>query len=248
MRWLVGDIHGCSRTFDALLREIRFDVNRDRLWCLGDLVHKGPDSLGVLRRWAELDGRSVVGNHDAKVLRHWRERDPQGKPDLARLFAAPDAVRLLERIAAEPLLTRLPDGPADESIWLVHAGIRPDWSNLAEAERRLHEGDRRDPAWWLDESRVFAMNARCCLRDGSRVRFTGAPGECPGDSEPWDRWYRGSATIVHGHWAIRGGHRTGRVIGLDGGCVYGGELVAWTPDDDRVVRIPLRDEIEEAAT
>jgi len=43
MRWVVGDIHGCAREFDDLLRVIRFDAARDEVWCAGDLVNTGPD-------------------------------------------------------------------------------------------------------------------------------------------------------------------------------------------------------------
>ncbi|MDH3590649.1 MAG: hypothetical protein OER88_02130, partial [Planctomycetota bacterium] len=162
-------------------------------------------------------------------------------------FEAPDASSLLSRLAAEPLLTELPGGVEDETIWLVHAGLHPAWSALSDVAETLNGGDRSDPAWWVEEPRVFAMNARCCLPDGRRVRFTGAPGGCPGDSKPWDRYYGGASTIVHGHWAVRGAHRTGRVVGLDAGCVYGGALVAWCPEDDRFVRVPVRDAVDEAS-
>lgn len=44
---LVGDIHGCSRTLEALL--IKIDLKRDdQLFFVGDYINKGPDSKGVL--------------------------------------------------------------------------------------------------------------------------------------------------------------------------------------------------------
>ena len=45
---------------------------------------------------------------------------------------------------------------------------------------------------------------------------------------------------MHGHWASRGLYRSGRVIGLDSGCVYGGGLTAWCADEDRIVRVASR--------
>ncbi|MEM6457255.1 MAG: hypothetical protein AAF772_19355, partial [Acidobacteriota bacterium] len=57
---------------------------------------------------------------------------------------------------------------------------------------------------------------------------------------------RGRATLVYGHWAMRGHHRRpardgrGAVLGLDSGCVYGGGLTGWCVEEDRIVRVPTR--------
>lgn len=242
MRWLIGDIHGCSKTFEALLKEIRPDPAADELWCLGDLVNKGPDSLGVLRRWEELGARTVLGNHDAKILRHFWNGGGRDLPGIGDLFDAHDAERLLARLAAEPLLQALPGALDASPIWLIHAGLHPGWLDLATVAGRLN-GGVRDPDWWRDEERAFALNARCCEADGERVRWTGEPQSCPGSSRPWDSWYGADLQIVHGHWAMRGSYRLRNVIGLDSGCVYGGSLTAWTPEEDRSVSIDCLDRV-----
>ena len=64
--WVIGDLHGCHRSFVALLSAIDFDARRDRLWLVGDLVNRGPDSLSVLR-WCVANDHvvtAVLGNHD----------------------------------------------------------------------------------------------------------------------------------------------------------------------------------------
>ncbi|MCY4059747.1 MAG: metallophosphoesterase, partial [Gammaproteobacteria bacterium] len=70
--YLVGDIQGCFESLQALLAEVGFG-DADRLWCVGDLVNRGPDSLAVLRFARDLGDRfaCVLGNHDLHFLAIW---------------------------------------------------------------------------------------------------------------------------------------------------------------------------------
>ena len=43
--------------------------------------------------------------------------------------------------------------------------------------------------------------------------------------------------MVFGHWARRGLVLRPRVIGLDTGCVYGGQLSAWIAEEDRIIQV-----------
>ena len=57
--YAVGDIQGCYAEFRQLLDLIAFDPGQDRLWLVGDLVNRGPESLSVLRAVRDL-GTSAV--------------------------------------------------------------------------------------------------------------------------------------------------------------------------------------------
>lgn len=239
MHWVVGDIQGCARELDDLLGWVRFDAGRDTLWCLGDLVNRGPDSIEALRLWRDVEGRSLLGNHDLYALLAHAGRRARKPDTLDRLFAAGDAPALLARLRSEPLLVRLEPPHDERPIWLVHAGLHPAWQDLEATAERLNALAREDDG--LESEDVsFVTRVRCCDALGERCKHTGPPATCPPPYRPWDAFYRGEALVVHGHWAQRGAYRTARTMGLDSGCVYGGTLSAWCPEEERLVQIPAR--------
>lgn len=136
-RYAIGDVHGCLATLTALLQRLDASPTRDEIWLLGDLVNRGPDSLGVLR-WVRKHApsvRTVLGNHDLVLLaallgvRTLRPNDP-----LHRVLEAPDAADLLAWLRRQPLAVQV------GGHLLVHAGVPPDWS-LAEVMRRARDAE-----------------------------------------------------------------------------------------------------------
>ena len=102
----VGDIHGCLGALDRLLAATGYRAADDRLLPVGDLVNKGPDSAGVLRRLIDLDATPVIGNHDLLWLEQGRITDP----------------------VAEAWLRSQPVARAIGDVILVHGGMHPDWT------------------------------------------------------------------------------------------------------------------------
>ncbi|MDH3626865.1 MAG: metallophosphoesterase [Acidobacteriota bacterium] len=241
MRWVVGDIQGCARELEQLLKEIRFDPARDELWAAGDIVNRGPDSLQALRLWNDLGGRGVLGNHDVYALRAHAGSIPRKPDTLEDVFGSPDCDALLAGLRRLPLLVHLPAENLHNSVWLVHGGIAPMWFDLEAVARRINGEESpdqaHDDAWLSSNDTALATRLRCCDAAGNQVRFTGFPEDCPEGFRPWDQFYRGSTLVVHGHWARRGFYRTARTLGLDDGCVYGGTLTAWCQDEDRIVQV-----------
>ncbi|HEX5418412.1 MAG TPA: symmetrical bis(5'-nucleosyl)-tetraphosphatase [Gammaproteobacteria bacterium] len=258
--YAIGDIQGCYGSFAALLERLRFDPGCDRLWLVGDLVNRGPDSLSVLRRVAELGPSvtTVLGNHDLHLLATaagLRRMSPSDT--LEQVLDAPDADELLDWLRRRPLLYY--ERTQDRA--LVHAGIPPEWDiddalgHAAEVESLLRGPHWRyglevmygngPPKWTQDleyASRVrYTINAltrmRFCARNGALdFERSGPPGSQPRELLPWfDVPSRKSASthIVFGHWAALGVVRRADITALDSGCVWGGALTAIALENGR---------------
>ena len=254
----IGDIHGCFRTVQHLVKLIRFDPGRDRLWLVGDLVNRGPGSLEVLRWVRELGDRAVcvLGNHDLKLLACGLGiRSSLKNPQLISILAAPDREELLSWLGSRPLVHR------EGGYVLVHAGLLPGWTvdqaiqlggeirrRLAGpgalellqclTARNLSEFKEKEPGSLRLAAALRAMTQlRTLNRDGSMdLNFVGPLAEMPDSLIPWFSFpgrRNHSATIVFGHWAALGMFQAPGIAGLDSNCVRGGRLTALRLEDGR---------------
>lgn len=66
--FIVGDMHGCLSLFEQFLQYIDFDPSKDRMISCGDLVDRGPDSLGCLRLLKNDWFHCVKANHEAMMI------------------------------------------------------------------------------------------------------------------------------------------------------------------------------------
>ena len=257
--YAIGDVQGCADELEELLTRLDFDPRVDRLWFVGDLVNRGPHSLETLRRVKALGDAAVVvlGNHDLHLLAiarggaDWKATDA----GLHQVIEAPDREELLDWLQSRPLMHH----DAQLGVSMLHAGLPPQWTlhtALAcahEVEARLrghHVGQLfahmygNEPAVWHDElegwDRLrFTINAftrlRVCSEDDGRLmlKYKGAPQVAPRGVVPWFRvpWRRSRGErLVFGHWSALGYVDTGEVLGLDTGCVWGGQLTAQRID------------------
>ncbi|KAH6974004.1 Metallo-dependent phosphatase-like protein [Ilyonectria destructans] len=68
---VIGDVHGMIDPLNTLLEETGFDSTKDHIVSVGDMVNKGPDSAGVVKRLMDLNASAVRGNHEDRVLLAW---------------------------------------------------------------------------------------------------------------------------------------------------------------------------------
>ncbi|WP_394061861.1 symmetrical bis(5'-nucleosyl)-tetraphosphatase [Alcaligenes sp. WGS1538] len=260
--WAIGDIQGCCASLDALLRHP--DIQADEqahFWFAGDLVNRGPDSAGSLRRIRALGERAtcVLGNHDIHCLAVAAGVRKPGKHDtLAALLAAADAQELLDWLRHQPL------AHYEHEHLMVHAGVHPAWSpeqtleHARELEALLRADDWREhiaelfgnePDAWhpalTGQARRRAIvstltRMRMCRADGSMdFKHKGAPDPDSG-LLPWyelpDRACA-DVPIIFGHWSTLGLMNTPTLLSLDTGCVWGRQLSAVRLQDRRLVQI-----------
>jgi bis(5'-nucleosyl)-tetraphosphatase (symmetrical) len=251
--YAIGDIQGCEPELHRLLDRIRFDPAADRLWFTGDLVNRGPGSLGVLRFVRSLGASAVVvlGNHDLHLLALAAGNQRHAhKSNLDEVLAAPDRDELLDWLRRRPLLHHDPA----KGYMLIHAGLPPQWTleDAIACARELEavlqgpdwcdylfamygaEPNRWDPALRGMERLRFITNCltrvRYCTPDGTlALKEKSLPADCPPGLVPWfqcpGRRSR-DTRIIFGHWSALGYWDQDNVWGIDSGCLWGGSLTA----------------------
>lgn len=158
--YAIGDVHACLPALNALLSELDFCPDRDRLWFVGDLINRGPESLKTLRFVRSLGDRAVVvmGNHEGRAvagLSGWD--DPGLALFLFELKNSADAVEL------ETWLRNIPLFHYDETlgIGMVHAGLSPSWTQeeVCRLSNRLNQIflDPQQSRLFFQESSHFSL-------------------------------------------------------------------------------------------
>jgi hypothetical protein len=206
---IVGDVHGCPHELETLLANVDFELG-DRLVLVGDIVARGPDSIGVLDIVRRTGAVLVRGNHEERLLAarppedhplSWQARGGEAgkaRKPLGRLHAEVAAkMRPIDwaLVEASPLFVDL----ADHDVRVVHAGVIP--------------------------GIPIARQKRSTLLT---IRTIGPDGEAleKGGKVLWGTRYHGPPHIVFGHYARVEPQLHPWATGLDTGCVYGGTLTA----------------------
>ncbi|MFD9074146.1 polynucleotide kinase-phosphatase, partial [Streptomyces lasiicapitis] len=222
---IIGDIHGCAHELETLLGKLGYvdgahPEGRTAVF-VGDLVDRGPDSPGVLRRVMSMvaDGTAlcVPGNHENKLGRHLKGRGVQlthGLAETVEQFAAEDArdpdFRARVREFVDGLVSHyVLDGG---KLVVCHAGLPEKYHGRTSGRVRSHAlyGDT------TGETDEF----------GLPVRY------------PWAEEYRGKAAVVYGHTPVPTATWLNNTICLDTGAVFGGKLTALRWPERELVDVP----------
>lgn len=258
MDYLVGDVQGCRDALDRLLAEVGFSPSRDHLLLVGDLVNRGPQSLGTLKRIRSFGDSAtcLLGNHDLNLLAVAHGiREPKRSDTIDDILGSKRRDEWIDWLRHRRLAHR--HGP-----WLlVHAGVVPQWDPqttldlAAEVEAQLRGPDivallramyGDEPVQW-DPGLTGTARARFIVNVLTRIRFCTADGRlelkskegadrAPPGTMPWfdvpGRRTQG-VPIAFGHWSTLGLVDRPDVLAIDTGCVWGGRLTAVRIDGGR---------------
>jgi bis(5'-nucleosyl)-tetraphosphatase (symmetrical) len=248
--YAVGDVQGCGPSLKALVKKL---PKKSNLIFLGDLVNRGPDSLGALRQLKSLQesGRAecILGNHDLHLLAiDAGLRNTKGLDTVDAILKAPDRKELINWIRKRPMAL------SNGKVLTVHAGVLPQWDLqqtiecAQEVEKALRSKSYKDflanmygntPNKWSNSLKGYER-LRLITNALTRMRFCTPSGQMEFESKeglengpkgyiPWFNVPKRKTTdtlVYFGHWSTLGLLRRSNVIGLDTGCVWGGKLTA----------------------
>ncbi|CAH9018489.1 symmetrical bis(5'-nucleosyl)-tetraphosphatase [Candidatus Nitrosacidococcus sp. I8] len=258
--YAIGDIQGCYDELQQLLSYIQFNPKCDQLWLTGDLVNRGSKSLETLRFIHSLGNRAitVLGNHDLHLLAlAAKVKEPRSSDTLNTILAASDREELITWLRYRPLLYQ--DFLSNTIMvhagllpqWDIPRGIV-----YARSLEKVLQGENWQeflahmygdtPNKWSEELRGWDR-LRLISNGLTRVRYCNSIGEislkekyAPNsktNNEGLIPWFempsrRNQKTkIIFGHWAtLNPGIYNQSMFALDGGCVWGGKLVALRVD------------------
>ncbi|MFD9332230.1 polynucleotide kinase-phosphatase [Streptomyces sp. NPDC060065] len=219
---IIGDIHGCASELETLLGKLGYvdGVHAEGRTAVfvGDLVDRGPDTPGVLRRVMSMVGSGnalcVPGNHENKLGRHLKGRKVQHTHGLA------ETIEQLE-------------GESDEFI----AGVREFVDGLV--SHYVLDGGRLVVCH-------AGLPEKYHGRTSGRVRSHALYGDTTGETDefglpvryPWAEDYRGRAAVVYGHTPVPTATWLNNTICLDTGAVFGGKLTALRWPERELVDVP----------
>ncbi|CAL9428220.1 Bis(5'-nucleosyl)-tetraphosphatase, symmetrical [Streptomyces sp. enrichment culture] len=219
---IIGDIHGCAAELEALLGKLGYvdgvhPEGRTAVF-VGDLVDRGPDSPGVLRRVMAMvksgNALCVPGNHENKYGRYLRGRKVQHTHGLAETIEQMTGES--EEFLAE--VREFLDGLVSHYVLdggrlvVCHAGLPEKYHGRTSGRVRSHAlyGDT------TGETDEF----------GLPVRY------------PWAEDYRGRAAVVYGHTPVPEATWLHNTICLDTGAVFGGKLTALRWPERELADVP----------
>ncbi|MFI1359050.1 polynucleotide kinase-phosphatase [Streptomyces sp. NPDC020898] len=219
---IIGDIHGCASELESLLGTLGYEdgVHPDGRTAVyvGDLVDRGPDSPGVLRRVMSMVGSGnalcVPGNHENKYGRHLKGRKVQHTHGLAetieQMTDESDEFRAQVREFIDGLVSHyVLDGGR---LVVCHAGLPEKYHGRTSGRVRSHA--------------LYGETTGETDEFGLPVRY------------PWAEDYRGRAAVVYGHTPVPEASWLNNTICLDTGAVFGGKLTALRWPERELVDVP----------
>lgn len=208
--FIVGDLHGQLAELQRQMSVVGFDTKRDRLFSVGDLVDRGPDSMGCVDLLDEPWFHAVRGNHEQDLIDYAANRDPDLLAKLRR-DGAEWVVPCLDEI--DDIARRFDEMPfaieiatRDGLVGIIHADIpsAKGWGELRQCLRGKN----------CDESDLQTLiRSRVVIRDVKAMRAESYDDETIGQMYSVD----GLSRLYSGHTSVEEPVRVGNRVWIDTG-------------------------------
>jgi len=198
-----GDIHGCYKSLKSLRKEINPKKN-DIEVCVGDIITKGKDSIKVLDYLIKKDIKSVLGNHEDKLLRYLKNTKKKNP-----IILNVNEQEIVENLTKEHIdyLQNMPHFIKHKKITILHGGVLNHF-NLDDLSKK--EKQQVLCLRYIDSNSHFISNGK----ENEKSVF-------------WADKYDGNqGLIVYGHRRSKEIRVSPYAIGVDTGCVDGNKLSA----------------------
>jgi len=218
---LIGDVHAIPDEFQELLAWINDQgIPNNRIWVLGDLWDRGPDSGAISRICRQRGINSILGNHEQSIINRWSAKVKGNK----MRHPNPDKERTIASVTQEDIdwASKLPPIHIFDDLKLViaHGGVWPRIPFYKQPKNVIRA--QMIQAWNPGPSRWWGPQAKAGSGYSEEESY----------AQGWRRWYE-----VYDHqYDIAFGHSVfqqpliyknpgaGTVFGLDTGGVFGGCL------------------------
>lgn len=263
----IGDIHGCKEELEALLKKLHFNPMTDHLVAVGDIVSKGPDSLGVIELLRHYKASCVRGNHEDRLL--LIVEDLQSTSLTSTKNPRVDAISITGRFgdldeAERKLALSL---KADQIAWLKSfpvilriGGLKAFPGDAVVVHGGLVPGlplEQQDPSAVMN---MRLLDLRTHIPSNKHERKGSVPW-----FKLWNKYqqllparqlvtqlksmgrsgvFERKVTVIYGHDAKQGLQIKKYTKGLDSSCVRGGKLTALVVGEDgkeKIIQVPCKD-------
>jgi protein phosphatase len=218
---IIGDLHGCHDELEILLKKLGYQENESEIetvigisrpWhhpggrqavFLGDYLDRGPRILETLAKVQAMvsfgSALAVQGNHEMRVVKHFRASRQEHRPNLEQTLEELGALGEERQKQAIKALVEFCDNlPHHLVLVAAHAGLREEFHG-------------RDSS--------FVRNMALFGESAPRVEE-----DLPPDRRDWVSEYRGTALVAYGHTPVARSAIVNQTVNLDTGCVFGGRL------------------------